>query len=119
MKKIVLILTLSFVGLFAFEQLTLKNFDEKIKNKNVIIDFYAPWCPPCKIISKNLEEFNKIKDKNIEIYKVNIDEQFDLAIKYGVKALPTLIFMKDKKILKKHIGILSVKNLDKESKEKF
>ena len=51
MKKIILLMLISIASLFAYEELTVDNFDEKIKDKNVIIDFYAVWCPPCKILA--------------------------------------------------------------------
>ena len=80
MKKIVLALLFSIISLFAYEELNIDNFDSKIKDKNVIVDFYASCCPPCKIVATNLEDFDVIKAENVEIYKVDVDAQLTLAI---------------------------------------
>ena len=119
MKKIFLIFLISVVGLYAYEELNVNNFEEKIKDKNVIVDFYAPWCPPCKIVANNLEDFDITKPENVHIYKVNIDDELTLAKKYGVTKLPTLIYFKDGKPIKDYVGILSSEELLQASKENF
>ena len=92
---------------------------ELIKDKNVIVDFYAPWCPPCKIVANNLEDFDITKPENVHIYKVNIDDELTLAKKYGVTKLPTLIYFKDGKPIKDYVGVLSSEELLQASKENF
>lgn len=119
MKKIFLIFLISVVGLYAYEELNVNNFEEKIKDKNVIVDFYAPWCPPCKIVANNLEDFDITKPENVHIYKVNIDDELTLAKKYGVTKLPTLIYFKDGKPIKDYVGVLSSEELLQASKENF
>lgn len=119
MKKIFLIFLISVVGLYAYEELNINNFEEKIKDKNVIVDFYAPWCPPCKIVANNLEDFDITKPDNVHIYKVNIDDELTLAKKYGVTKLPTLIYFKDGKPIKDYVGVLSSEELLQASKENF
>jgi thioredoxin 1 len=119
MKKIILIMLFSIISLFAYEELTVDNFDSKIKDKNVIIDFYAVWCPPCKILANNLEDFEIVKPQNVEIFKVNIDEQMVIAKKYGVTKLPTLVYFKNGKPVNDYVGILSVEELLQTSKENF
>lgn len=119
MKKIILIMLFSIISLFAYEELTVDNFDSKIKDKNVIIDFYAVWCPPCKILANNLEDFDLVKPDNVEIFKVNIDEQMVLAKKYGVSKLPTLVYFKNGKPINDYVGVLSVEELTETSNNNF
>ncbi len=119
MKKIILLMLISIASLFAYEELTVDNFDEKIKDKNVIIDFYAVWCPPCKILASNLKDFDVVKPDNVEIFKVNIDNQMVLAKKYGVSKLPTLVYFKNGKPVNDYVGVLSVEELTATSKENF
>lgn len=119
MKKIILTVLLGVVSLFAYEELTIENFDSKIKDKNVIIDFYASWCPPCKVLAKNLEEFDVIKPNNVEIYKVNVEDELVLAKKYGVSKLPTLLYFKDGKLVDETVGIMNKEELLSNSKKVF
>ena len=119
MKKIFFLFLFSVISVFAFEELNMDNFEDKIKGKNVIIDFYAPWCPPCKIVANNLENFDISKPDNVQIYKVNVDDELTLAKKYGVSKLPTLIFFKNGKVIKDYVGVLSSEELLKASKENF
>ena len=67
-----------------------KDFESFVEKGNVLVDFYAEWCGPCKMIHGELE---KIKDK-VEIIKVNVDENRELSKKYGVMSIPTLIYFK-------------------------
>lgn len=75
------------------------NFDNLIK-QDVLVDFYATWCGPCKMLGPVLES---IKD-NVQIVKVNIDENEKLTKKYGVMSVPTLIYFKNKDTYKTSIG---------------
>jgi thioredoxin 1 len=119
MKKIILTILLGVISLFAYEELNINNFEDKIKDKNVIVDFYAPWCPPCKILANNIEDFDISKPDSVQIYKVNIDDELNLAKKYGVTKLPTLIYFKNGKVVKNYIGVLSPEELLETSKENF
>ncbi len=119
MNKIIYMFLLSVMSLYAYEELNISNFENKIKGKNVIVDFYAPWCPPCKIMAENLQDYSSKKAKNIEIYKVNVDDELELAKKYGVSYLPTIIYFKDGKMKKDYIGVMDIKELTEASKENF
>ena len=70
-----------------------------IGNNLCLVDFYADWCGPCKMLAPILEEIDFI-----EVLKVNVDEHSDLAAKYGIMSIPTLLFFKDGKEIKKEIG---------------
>lgn len=119
MKKVLLGLVFSFISVFAFEHLTLDTMDKKIEKGNYIVDFYATWCPPCKIVAKNLVEFDKQKPKKVTIYKVDIDAQMDLARKYNITRLPTLVYIKDGKVMMDEVGVKSVDDLAYNSKKLF
>ena len=88
--------------------LTSKNFDEEvIKSKlPVMVDFWATWCGPCQMIAPIVEEIaNEYKTK-IKVCKLNVDEAQDLATKFGVMSIPTLMLFKDGKIMEKKVGAL-------------
>ena len=119
MKKIFVMFLFSIVSVFAYEELNMDNFEQKIKGKNVIVDFYAVWCPPCKTLGSNLQEFDVIKPDNVEIYKVNIDDELLLAKKHGVSKLPTLLYFKDGKPIKEYVGIKTSQELLDSSKKDF
>lgn len=73
-----------------------------VESKEVfLVDFYADWCGPCRMLAPRLEE---IKDANI--YKINVDENSDLAIQYGIMSIPCLISFKDGKEYKRAIGLV-------------
>lgn len=77
-----------------------ENYEELIKEGTVLVDFYADWCGPCKMMGMELE---KIDDK-VNIVKVNVDKFDDLARNYGVMSIPTLILFKDGEMVRKHVG---------------
>lgn len=119
MKKILFVLLFSFGSLFAFDHLTINDIDEKLKGKNAIVDFYADWCPPCKILGSNLIKFDKTKPENVTIYKVDIEDQKELARNYGIRSLPTLVYIKDGKIVAKEVGIKNINRLKSNVKTYF
>ena len=89
--------------------LTNENFKELIKEK-VLVDFYANWCGPCKMIAPELEKV----ESNIKVVKVDVDEFEDLAREYGVMSIPTLVLFNEGKEVKRTIGFI-----DKDKIEKF
>lgn len=119
MKKIFILLSLGALYLFGFEHLDSDNFEKEIKDKNVIVDFYATWCPPCKIMGQNLEEFSSVKPSDVFIYKVDVDQNMDLAKKYGVRSLPTIIFFKNGEPVAKEVGIMDANKLSSSIKSNF
>ncbi len=72
----------------------------------VIVDFWAVWCPPCKMIAPFLEEIAEENDGKAVVCKVNVDENQTLAQKYGVRSIPTLLFFKDGEVKDQVVGAL-------------
>ncbi|MGN1358340.1 MAG: thioredoxin [Bacilli bacterium] len=85
-----------------------QNFKELIKEK-VLVDFYANWCGPCKMLSPILER----TDSELKVIKVDVDSFEDLAREYGVMSIPTLILFENGKELKRNIGFISEEQLEK------
>lgn len=80
-------------------------FENEIKKGVVLVDFFATWCGPCRMMSMILEEIEEeVKDK-VQIVKVDVDESEELARKFGVMSIPTLILFVDGKMYEKHIGL--------------
>ena len=80
-----------------------ENFNEIIKNK-VLVDFYADWCGPCKMLAMEIEKV--ASEIDIDIVKVNVDEEEEIARRYGVMSIPTLILFENGQELKKTIGFM-------------
>ena len=78
------------------------NFDEEVKNKRILVDFYADWCGPCKMMASVLENV-----EGIDVLKVNVDNFPDLAQKYGVMSIPTLILFDNNQQVKSNIGFIN------------
>ena len=98
-------------------QVTSSNFNEVVLNseKTVFVDFYADWCPPCKMLAPIIEEVaSETPNENLVFVRVNIDDEEELANKYGIQSIPTLILIKDGKEVNRSVGYI-----DKSAVEEF
>lgn len=87
-----------------------ENLEAMIKNKKVVIDFYADWCMPCNMLGETLEELVD-ENQKINVVKINVDKHQDLAMKYGVMSIPLLLLYNDNKVEKKHVGLMEKEEL--------
>lgn len=89
-------------------EITTENFDELVLNsdKTVLVDFWADWCGPCKMLSPVIKQIAEERN-DIVVGKVNVDEQPGLGIKYKIASIPTVIVFKNGEITNKSIGLVS------------
>ena len=94
-------------------ELTDATFDETVHKSDmpVLVDFWAPWCGPCKMIGPIVEEIAGEYEGKATICKLNTDDARDSAIEFGITAIPTLILFKDGQVQKKWVGLTSKKDL--------
>jgi thioredoxin 1 len=79
----------------------------------VLVDFWAPWCGPCRIIAPHLEELNSERE-DLTVVKMNVDENPETAAKYGIMSIPTLILFKNGEVAKQVVGALPKARLQQE-----
>lgn len=91
--------------------LTNDNFDSAVSDGLVLLDFWAEWCGPCRMQAPVLDELDKELEGKVKICKVDVDENPDLARRFGVMSIPTLIAFKDGEQLEKRIGLQSREEL--------
>ena len=72
----------------------------------VVVDFYADWCGPCKMLAPLIESLDKEYEGRVTVGKVNVDDEQELAIRYGVMSIPTVIFFKDGQEIDRKVGVM-------------
>ena len=88
--------------------ITNENFEAEVLNSDVpvLLDFWATWCGPCRMIAPDLEKIAAENAGTLKVGKVNVDEQMELAVKFNVTSIPLLVVMKDGKIVNKAVGAM-------------
>lgn len=93
-----------------FEEKVIKQSNDKL----VLVDFWAPWCAPCKMVAPILNEIAEENSNTVTIAKVNVDQNQQISQKYNVRNIPTMILFKDGKVMKRITGVKPKKILLKE-----
>lgn len=89
------------------ELLNEKDFKEKTGKGFVVVDFFANWCGPCRMLSPILDEVKEDLGDKVEIYKVNVDDEENLAREFGVMSIPCVFFFKNGEMVGKQVGLVS------------
>lgn len=89
--------------------ITTDNFEQEVLNSSipVVVDFWADWCGPCKMLSPTFDEIAKKYDGKVKFGKINIDEQQDLAMRYGIMSIPTIAKFTGGELAAKSVGVVS------------
>ena len=90
-----------------YVELNNSNFEEAVKEGVTMVDFWAPWCGPCRMIAPVVEELAEDFEGKATIAKVNTDEEQDIAVKYGIRSIPSILFFKDGEVVDQMVGAAS------------
>lgn len=93
------------------KELTDANFTATVREGVTLVDFWAPWCPPCRAQGPIVEKLANAFDGKAVVAKVNVDEEGESATKYGVSSIPTLVVLKDGKEVKRFVGLQQEEDL--------
>jgi len=90
-----------------YVELNNSNFDATVAEGVTMVDFWAPWCGPCRMIAPVVEELAEDFDGTATIAKVNTDEQQEISVKYGIRSIPSILFFKDGEVVDQMVGAAS------------
>lgn len=107
--------------------LTKENFTERVAHlgaalsqfkfigqRPAVVDFYAPWCGPCNMVAPIMEDLSKEYDEKVDFYKVNVDEENELSAYFGIRSIPTILFVTADGVMSRHTGALLREQLKNE-----
>ncbi len=94
--------------------ITAENFEQEVmqNEKTVVLDFWASWCGPCRMFTPIIEAFAE-DNPEVEVGKVNVDDESELAERFGIMSVPTLVIMKNGEVIKKNAGVISKEEIEK------
>ena len=95
-----------------------QNFDEEVKksDKKVLVDFYADWCGPCKMMAPTIEKIEEEVSEYAKVGKVNVDDSPEIAEEFGIMSIPTLLIFENGEVIHKHVGVTDKDTLMSELK---
>ena len=96
-------------------RITKENFEEEVLRSEipVLVDFWAVWCGPCRMVAPHVEELAREYDGRVKVGKINVDEEPELAVRYGVESIPTLMVFRDGKQGKTLVGYCMKSQIEK------
>ena len=100
-------------------EVTDSDFQEKVENSQglVVVDFWAPWCGPCQIVSPEVEKLSQKMSDKLTTYKINVDQNRETAAKYRIMSIPTIMWFKDGKVADSVLGAVPFEVLESKSRE--
>jgi len=98
------------------KEITEANFEDEVINSSqpVVVDLWAEWCMPCRMIAPIIEELAQEYNGRVKFGKLNVDENRNIAVRYSIQAIPTLLIFKDGQLVQKLVGLRSKADLERE-----